>query len=171
MDPGGVKGQTSWSAGSTRRRLAAGEAKRGGAGAGFTYRAPFGAPLGAMDSWEWPAAGGAGSWVRGRQKRRRRRVWRRPELGHRRLGATACFTKNWWDLRLPEETLSTPTCSGATCGGCNRGGDMAGGGELSAPVNTAATQRKQGRGGRGLVQVLTAGLASSRERSGTICSS
>ena len=54
------------------------------------------------------------------------------------LGATARFTKNWWDLRLPEETLSTPTCSGATCGGCNRGGDMAGGGERSAPVVDAA---------------------------------
>ena len=106
MDPGGVKGQTSWSAGSTRRRLAAGEAKRGGAGAGFTYRAPFGAPLGAMDSWEWLAAGGAGSWVRGRRKRRRRRVWRWPELGFaraRRGRAQGAQPRAWTALWGHEE--------------------------------------------------------------------
>ena len=95
---GGSKGQTPWSAGSTRRRLAAGEAKRGGAGAGFTYRAPFGAPLGSMDSWEWAAASGAGSWVRGRRKRRRRRALAVVVVGDaraRRYGASVSKRRGW----------------------------------------------------------------------------
>ena len=79
-------------------------------------------------------------------------------FGFERLGATARFTKNWWDLRLPEETLSTPTCSGATCGGWNRGGDMAGGGERSAPVVDAARGRIRQRGMGETMQRLTAVL-------------
>ena len=67
-------------------------------------------------------------------------------LGARGLGATVRFELNWWDLRLPEEALRTPTCSGATCGCCNRGGDMAGGGERSAPVVDAARVRIRKRG-------------------------
>ena len=159
---GGSKGQTPWSAGSTRRRLAAGEAKRGGAGAGFTYRAPFGAPLGSMDSWEWAAASGAGSWVRGRRKRRRRRVWRRPELGEVGVGARGHGRSHGWARSAPGRVLSTLPCSGVSYGGSSTVCVIAGGEERSAPTARVVRGRGRARRERGNGQGLT---VSSKRRS------
>ena len=154
------------SAGSTRRRLAAGEAKRGGAGAGLTYRAPFGAPLGSMDSWEWAAASGAGSWVRGRRKRRRRRVWRRPELGEVGVGARGHGRSHGWARSAPGRVLSTLPCSRVSYGGSSTVCVIAGGEERSAPIAGVVRRRGRARGERGKGQGLTAIPAEATARPG-----
>ena len=68
-------------------------------------------------------------------------------------------------LRPPGVALSTAACSVAALGNGGYGGDMAGGEELSAPVDIGASRRKSARGGRGSTQQLTAdrtkGLVSS----------
>ena len=68
-------------------------------------------------------------------------------------------------LRPPGVALSTAACSVAALGNGGYGGDMAGGEELSAPVDIGASKRKSARGGRGSTQQLTAdrtkGLVSS----------
>ena len=68
-------------------------------------------------------------------------------------------------LRPPGVALSTAACSVAALGNGGYGGDMAGGEELSAPVDIGASRRKSTRGGRGSTQQLTAdrtkGLVSS----------
>ena len=51
------------------------------------------------------------------------------ELGRRRCG---------W-LRAHENVLSTVVCSDTKCGGCGHDGDLAGGTELTAPVESVAT--------------------------------
>ena len=68
-------------------------------------------------------------------------------------------------LRPPGVALSTAACSVAALGNGGYGGDMAGGEELSAPVDIGVSGRKSARGGRGSTQQLTAdrtkGLVSS----------
>ena len=133
------------------RRSSAGDNQiNGGGSPELSYRQWMGARRPPGGSPCSSASNGAGRSGRGALYSPESSSRRRPELGHRRLGATARFTKNWWDLRLPEETLSTPTCSGAACGCCNRGGDMAGGGERSALVVDASRgeSRNEARGKR-----------------------
>ena len=59
-------------------------------------------------------------------------------------------------LRPPGVALSTAACSVAALGNGGYGGDMAGGEELSAPVDIGVSGRKSARGGRGSTQQLTA---------------
>ena len=54
-----------------------------------------------------------------------------------------------WVLWPPGGALSTAACSVAALGNRGYGGDMAGGEELSAPVDIGASRRKSATGGRG----------------------
>ena len=54
-----------------------------------------------------------------------------------------------WVLWPPGGALSTAACSVAALGKGGYGGDMAGGEELSAPVDIGVSGRKSARGGRG----------------------
>ena len=58
-------------------------------------------------------------------------------------------------LRPPGVALSTTAWSVAALGNGGYGGDMAGGEELSAPVDIGVSGRKSARGGRGSTQQLT----------------
>ena len=96
-------------------------------------------------SWEQAAVFGGGSWARGGRKRHRRRAWRSPESGEDGFEATVHGRRSWWWLRVPGAALSTTASLALSHSGSGHDGAMAGGGELSGAVETAATGAKRAR--------------------------
>ena len=73
------------------------------------------------------------------------------------FGATVHGRRSWWCLRAPGAALSTTVSLASSHCGSSHDGDMAGGGELSGAVETAATGAKRARWLGGKEEELTAG--------------